>query len=66
MDLEKEFHRLSFLVDDTSIHLKKEIEVHIQADVIVGALYDKIIEQNTEPSNPESQKAPRQSRFFSS
>ena len=56
-DLEKEYHRLSFLVDDTHVHLKKELEVSIQAGEIVGVLYDKILAQYKNPSNPESQKA---------
>ena len=56
-DLEKEFHRLSFLVDDTNIHLKKELEVSIQAGEIVGVLYDKILAQYKNPDNPDSQKA---------
>ena len=34
-DLEKEYHRLTFLVDDTNVHLKKELEVSIQAGEIV-------------------------------
>ena len=56
-DLEKEYHRLSFLVDDTNVHLKKELEVSIQAGEIVGVLYDKILSQYKDPENPESQKA---------
>ena len=56
-DLEREYHRLSFLVDDTSVHIKKELEVSIQAGEIVGVLYDKILSQYKDPSNPESQKA---------
>ena len=56
-DLEKEYPRLSFLVDDTNVHLKKELEVSIQAGEIVGVLYDKILAQYKDPSNPESQKA---------
>ena len=56
-DLEKEYHRLSFLVDDTNVHLKKELEVSIQAGEIVGVLYDKILAQYKDPTNPESQKA---------
>ena len=56
-DLEKEHHRLSFLVDDTNVHLKKELEVSIQAGEIVGVLYDKILSQYKDPENPESQKA---------
>ena len=56
-DLEKEYHRLTFLVDDTNVHLKKELEVSIQAGEIVGVLYDKILAQYKDPSSPESQKA---------
>lgn len=56
-DLEKEYHRLSFLVDDSNVHLKKEMEVSIQAGEIVGVLYDKILAQYKDPENPETQKA---------
>ena len=56
-DLEKEYHRLTFLVDETNVHLKKELEVSIQAGEIVGVLYDKILSQYNDPSNPETQKS---------
>lgn len=56
-DLEKEYHRLTFLVDDSNVHLKKELEVSIQAGEIVGVLYDKILAQYKDPTNPESQKS---------
>ena len=56
-NLEKEYPRLSFLVDDTNVHLKKELEVSIQAGEIVGVLYDKILAQYKDPENPETQKA---------
>ena len=56
-DFEKEYTRLSFLVDDTNVHLKKELEVSIQAGEIVGVLYDKILAQYKDPTNPDSQKA---------
>lgn len=56
-DLEKEYTRLSFLVDDTNVHLKKELEVSIQAGEIVGVLYDKILAQYRNPEDPETQKA---------
>ena len=56
-DLEKEFHRLSFLVDDTNVHLKKELEVSIQAGQIVGVLYEKFLAQYIHPENPDSQKS---------
>ena len=56
-DLEKEYHRLTFLVDDTNVHLKKELEVSIQAGEIVGVLYDKILSQYRNPEDPETQKS---------
>ena len=56
-DLEREYHRLTFLVDDTNVHLKKELEVSIQAGEIVGVLYDKILSQYRNPDDPETQKS---------
>lgn len=56
-DLEKEYHRLSFLVDDTNVHIKKELEVSIQAGEIVGVLYEKFLAQYIHPENPDSQKS---------
>ena len=56
-DLEKEYHRLSFLVDDTNAHIKKELEVSIKAGEIVGILYEKLLEQYIHPEDPESQKS---------
>ncbi len=56
-DLEKEYHRLLFLVDETNAHVKKEMEVSIQAGQIVGVLYEKLLEQYIHPENPDSQKS---------
>ena len=56
-DLEKEFTRLSFLVDDTNVHIKKELEVSIKAGEIVGVLYEKFLAQYIHPENPDSQKS---------
>ena len=56
-DLEKEFTRLAFVADDTQHHIKKELEVSIQAGEIVGVLYDRILREYKNPDNPESQKS---------
>lgn len=56
-DLEREYHRLSFLIDTTNEHISKELEVSIKAGEIVGVLHDKIQEQYKNPDSPESQKA---------
>lgn len=56
-DLEKEYYRLSFLVNEDNSHIKKELEVSIKAGEIVGVLYEKLLAQYLHPENPESQKS---------
>ncbi|MBR5167472.1 MAG: class I SAM-dependent DNA methyltransferase [Salinivirgaceae bacterium] len=41
-DLEKEYYRLSFLVDETTVHLQKEKDLTFQSGELVGLLYDKL------------------------
>ncbi len=56
-DLEKEYYRLSFLVDTGSEHLKKEMEVSIQAGEIVGLLYDALLNQYIDKTSEETLKS---------
>ncbi len=49
-DLEKEYYRLQFLVDTGSEHIKKEMEISLQAGELVGVLYDTLLKQYKEPS----------------
>lgn len=56
-DLEKEYHRLNFLVDTGSEDIKKEMEVSLQAGEIVGVLYDALLKQYKDPSDPETLKS---------
>jgi len=56
-DLEKEYTRLAFLVDDTQQHIKKELEISIHAGEIVGVLYDRLHKAYIDPDKPESQKS---------
>ena len=44
-NLSTEFYRLSFLVDNTSEHIKKETEISVKAGEIVGKIYDAILKQ---------------------
>lgn len=44
-DLEKEYYRLQFLVDEGNTHLQKEMEVSVKAGKLVGLIYDKLLEQ---------------------
>lgn len=50
-DLEKEYYRLRFLVDTRSEHIKKEMEISLQAGELVGILYDALLKQYKDPSN---------------
>ncbi len=56
-DLENEYNRLSFLLDESRVHLKREEEVSIKAGEIVGILYEKLLAEYRDPTNPFSQKS---------
>lgn len=56
-DLEKDYHRLNFLVDTGDEHIKKEMEISLQAGEIVGVLYDALLKQYKDPSDPETLKS---------
>ena len=56
-DLEKEVHRLQFLVDTGNTTIQKEMEVSLQAGELVGVLYDAILKQYKAPSSPDTLKS---------
>ena len=56
-NLEREYYRLSFLVETDNTHIKREMEISIQAGDIVGVLYDAILKQYIDPSNEHSLKS---------
>lgn len=56
-DLEKDFHRLDFLVDTGKEHIKKEMEISLQAGELVGVLYDALLKQYKDPTTPETLKS---------
>lgn len=55
-DLEKEYHRLSFLVK-TNARVQKELEVSIKAGELIGKIYDAILKQYKDPSSEETLKS---------
>ena len=55
-DLEKEYYRLSFLVDKGNVHLQREMDISIKAGEVVGLLYDGLLKQYHDPENPETLK----------
>ena len=52
-NLGKEYYRLQFLVDVKSEHLRKEMEVSMQAGEIVGKIYESLLAQYDDDS-PEA------------
>ncbi|GFI61236.1 hypothetical protein IMSAG049_00393 [Clostridiales bacterium] len=56
-NLEKQYYRLFFLVERENIHLKREMEISIQAGDIVGVLYDEILKQYKNPEDENSLKS---------
>ncbi len=56
-ELEKEYHRLGFLVDTGKENIKKEMEISLQAGQLVGVLYDALLKQYKEPDDPETLKS---------
>lgn len=53
-DLPREYYRLCFLTKTDSEHIKKEMEVSLQAGELVGKLYNAILKQYHDPENPDS------------
>ena len=51
-NLEKEYYRLSFITDQGSVHLKKELEVSKKAGDIIGEIYDAILKQYKDADTP--------------
>ena len=53
-NLEKEYYRLSFLVDDTAVHTKKEVEVSMAAGRIIGDIYEAFLKEYKNPEDPHT------------
>ena len=56
-NLDKEFYRLQFLVDCGNEHLKREMEVSIEAGEIVSLLYDAFAKQYADPTGERAMKS---------
>ena len=53
-NLEKEYYRLQFLVAESKVHLKRELEVSVKAGEIVGLIYDALLEQYHDKTDTEA------------
>ena len=52
-DLEKEYHRMNFLVDTGDENTQRELNLSIAAGELVGELYDALLAQYKDPEDPE-------------
>ena len=55
-DLEEDYYRLNFLVDEENHYIAKAKEVSIQAGELVGILYDALLKQYRDPDDKETLK----------
>lgn len=56
-NLEKEYNRLNFLVNTGDAHIKREMEISMQAGELVGRLYDAFLKQYKDPSSEHTLKS---------
>ena len=53
-NLDKDYHLLNFLVEETDEKIIREKELSIEAGRLVGRLYDMLLAQYADPTSPET------------
>ncbi len=53
-DLEKEYDRLLFLVEEGNTHLKREMDLSVDAGKLVAQIHDKLLQQYHHPESPDT------------
>ncbi len=53
-DLEREYDRLTFLVDAGNTHLKREMKLSVDAGKLVAQIHDALLKQYIDPDSPET------------
>lgn len=56
-DLPNEYYRLQFLINKNNDHIKKEVEISLQAGELVKELYNELLAQYIDPKNENSLKS---------
>ena len=56
-ELDREYYRLQFLVEEGNTNLQREMEVSIAAGDIVGLLYDALAKQYVDPTTERAMKS---------
>ena len=55
-DLEEDYYRMNFLVNEKDQYIKKATEVSIKAGELVGVLYDSLLKEYQDPEDEETLK----------
>ena len=53
-NLEKEYDRLQFLVDQGNDHIKQEMKISVEAGQLVAQIYDQLLAQYIDKDSPET------------
>lgn len=53
-NLEDEYYRMNFLIDEGNINIKKALEVSLQAGELVGVLYDALLKEYDNPDDSDT------------
>ncbi len=53
-NLEDEYYRMNFLIDEGDINVKKALEVSLQAGELVGVLYDALLKEYDNPDDSDT------------
>ena len=53
-DLEKEYERLMFLVEEGNTHLKREMKLSVDAGKLVAQIHDALLKQYLNPESPDT------------
>lgn len=56
-NLYTEYYRLNFLVDAGNEHIKKELQISIEAGELVGKIYEALLKEYKDPKNDHSLKS---------
>lgn len=56
-DLDKDFQKLSFIADVNVDYIRREEQISVKAGQLVGRLYDLILPQYDDPTNPDTLKS---------
>ncbi len=56
-NLEREWHRLRFLVNTGDEHIRRELEISSEAARLIGEIYDALLKQYRDPDSAETLRA---------